>query len=263
MFLVYLVTGLPRLCLGEAPQITSEDFIRRARTHLNGAARADFELVMLREEIRETARIGALTTLTGTSLSPGELSYRIRCDRKPTPLGPTVDLLPSWVLAPSPIHVLMRTWCRVALQESTSPFLQEWSRCEIRLAEAITGLLCQQDNLGQEAFLHEMTGGWSSTWKVIVSNLGEADLGLKNRFAWYSDVREALALPDLRDMEIRIDRLRWKMIDEISGTDQFSMDTVLGYFFKLEILEREASWSLQKGQEILDDILALTPGKLS
>lgn len=258
MSLVYFITSLPKLNLGQPAPISREDFVASARKHLTGEARKDFELTLLVEEVERTTGILYEEMIERGEVGTGKLGGLIRQGLNAAKRRESE--VPEWVLKARPYHLLMRQWYRSVYNEAQSPFLREWTRFSLNLDEVTAGLLCKMEGMSADDFLRHMEGGFDSSWRVMVAHYDDADLGVGKRFAWYSQVKEALSLDDPEEMEKRLNRIRWKAIDACLGTDLFSMDTVLAYYFRLRILEREASWDVEKGSKILDEILAHTPG---
>ncbi|WGK69074.1 DUF2764 family protein [Candidatus Haliotispira prima] len=55
-------------------------------------------------------------------------------------------------------------------------------------------------------------------------------------------------------IEQGLDRLRWAKLDELCGAHLFDMVFLAGYFLKLRILERAASWQKEAGKELYEKV---------
>ncbi len=249
--LVYLVTRLPELKLGVRPPISRESFIHMARSHLEGQARRDLELALRVEDVEQVTRKRNLSLLgmSGAGTNTAEIPHRQQR------LVDDSGGHPDWFPRARPHHLLMRLWYQNLYQNARSSFLRAWARADLNLTEAIAGLLCKQAGMSAESFMIHMEGGFDSSWRVIVKHYESDGIGLANRFSWYETLAEALQLEDFGEMERQVNRIRWQVIEACSGIDLFSVDTVLAYYFKLRIAEREGSWDEGKGAEILREIL--------
>jgi hypothetical protein len=77
--------------------------------------------------------------------------------------------------------------------------------------------------------------------------------------AFYSDVAPALAqaanCTDLMEAEKIIDRLRWNMLENLSTGHYFDLDFLALYRIKLQILTKYTVRTVEKGNQVLEDIL--------
>jgi hypothetical protein len=259
MSLVYFITGLPHLAAhdlgdGRPVPIDRRTFARRARETLEGPAREQLELLLLLEEVDETSRVIARATAADPELSAGALAARVRTDRERWALAPSLDTLPDWILLPLPRHVLLRR-CYQHFYAHGGPFLRGWARFAVDLEEVLAGLVLQQEDLSADDVAAQMEGHLDSSAAVIARHLQKPDLGLGRRFPWIPSVVEALNHTDRVAGERKLDRLRLSTIDELMGTDLFSVETVLGSYLRLTLLERHASWSAEEGDARLRALL--------
>jgi hypothetical protein len=254
--LVYLLTRLPKLKLGEAPAVTRVQFLPEALSALEGRDREELVRAAMLEEIEETVRAQHHAQVENPSIAPVELIDAIRIHRQPTPLGIAHGDLPEWVLEPAPQHVLLRRYWQ-HLAQSSSAFLKGFASFEVNLEEVITGMRCQREKLTRAEFIEQMSGRFDSASRVIVNNYEAPDLGIGNRFSWFGHVKAAMDDEDKLEGERVLDRLRFVAIDNLRGTDAFSIDSVLATYFQLRIVEREASWDADEGRKRLDQILTI------
>lgn len=261
MSLVYLITSLPRVLRDRPLAITREELVRRARGALAGEERRQLELLLLCEEVDETSRILAEAEAEEPPVDAASLVARLKSDRRRPPLAPPVDELPEWVLQPTERHVTLRRYYQ-HLYEEGGAFLLAWARFATDLGEVLTGLVAQREPLGRDRFLHQMEGHFDSSSEVIVGRYDRPDLGLGRRFPWMPRVLHALDAGDPVTTERQLDDLRWEIIEDAMGTEVFSLEQVLGTYLKVQILERQASWTSGAGRERLDTLLA-PPGALA
>jgi hypothetical protein len=264
MSLVYFITSLPHLSAhdlgdGRPVPIDRRTFARRAREVLEGRAREQFELLMLLEEVDETSRVIAQTTAEDPEVSAGTLTTRLRTTRERWDLAPPLDTLPDWVLLPLPRHVQLRR-CYQHYYDHGGRFLRGWARFAVDLEEVMSALVMQQEHLSADHLAAQMEGRFDSSSAVIARHHHQPDLGLGRRFPWMPIVVEALAHPDRGTGERMLDRLRLSQLDALMGTELFSVETVLGSYLRLTLLERHASWDADVGAERLASLLAHATG---
>jgi hypothetical protein len=69
-------------------------------------------------------------------------------------------------------------------------------------------------------------------------------------------VSEAFARPDPLERELALDRLRWRRLLELSGTDPFAGRAVLSYAVRLAIVERWARMDGEAGSQSAESLVA-------
>lgn len=258
MSLVYLVTGLPLLRRGEAAPISRAEFVRRCRDTLRGRDRDELELLLQVESAEETIRLTVEAELHG--LDEAERIGSIRRDRRD---GLPLSRLPDWLLRPASQHQLLRRHYVELRRAARSEFLRRWAEFRVDIGEVLTALLCRAEGMSREAFLVQMEGSFAPSAAVIMRRWEEPDLGLGGRFPWLTRVIAAVALDDLQAMSRELDSLLWERIEELSTPGLFEVETLLAYYLKLRIVEREASWDLEAGRAVLDRILSLSSAAMA
>ncbi len=257
MSLIYLVTRLPRLTLGEPAPMSRADFILMARDALEGTDLVEFERAAMLEEVEETVRTLHRARQEASQGRAVERGVYARLHRRPTALGRAVRDLPDWVLEPAPQHVLLRRYWQRLIQESRSKFMRDYANFLVDIEESSTALRCQREQLSRSEFLEQMSGHFDLSSRVIVDHYEQPDLGIATRFAWWPRLIAALDDEDRVEGERALHRLRFAAIEQIRSTDTFSIDVVLASYFQLRIVERESSWDKDKGLAVLDQVLTI------
>ncbi len=257
MSLIYLVTRLPKLTLGEPPPIQLEDLVRQARASLEGENLEELERALLLEEVEETVRVLHRARLAVEAGERVELPTFARTERARTGLDRAVRDLPDWVLDPVPQHVLLRRYYQHLVTDTKSEPLRAYAKLVVNIEEASTALRCEREQLTRPAFLAQMSGHFDSSARVIVDSIGQPDFGIGQRFAWWPRLVAALAAEDRVEGERALDRERFAAIDTLEGTATFSVEAVLAAYYRLRIIAREASWDRKAGLATLDRILTI------
>ena len=257
MSLIYLITGLPKLTLGEPAPVRCAELIAQARASLEGADLAEFERVAMLEEVEETIRTQHRARESLAAGKPVEVAAFVRTERSRTALDRDARDLPDWVLDPVPQHVLLRRyWQRLELESRSEP-LRAYSRFHVDVEEILTALRCQREKLSRTDFLEQMSGHFDSSAPIIIDRYEQADLGMGHRFAWWPRLVAAFGEQDRVEGERAIHRLRFTALEQLKGIATFSVDVVLATYFQLRIIERESSWDYQEGMATLDRMLTI------
>ncbi len=107
------------------------------------------------------------------------------------------------------------------------PFVKMWMARETQLRNAAARLRAAKQNRDAVDFLREHTG---------------FDVGIENC------VEEAFNHSNPLERERALDKTRWTALDELAGTDPFSINAVLAYAVKLTLAERWATMDQDQGQ---------------
>ncbi len=118
------------------------------------------------------------------------------------------------------------------------PFVNCWTARETQLRNASARLRAMKNGNDAIDFLREHTG---------------FDVGIEDR------VEEAFNQSNPLKRERALDTIRWRILDELSGTDPFSSDAVLAYAVKLSLSERWAIMDQDAGQAKIN--VAITSSK--
>jgi len=220
MMLVYLITSLPILSLNKELNISKKSFIKNLNSCFSKDKIRDFDLLVDFEK--------------------------------------SIDLYKEMKLVNS-INKFHKRDCYFNIYEkSTNYFLLEWAKNSLNLEEVITGLMCKWMNIPKEEVYKHFYNRFDSTSQIILNNYDKSDLGLSKKFSWFSMLVSIMENKKLEDLEKNIDLLRLNIINAIKIDNIFSMDTLLSYYLKLSILERQASFNKNDGkiklQKILDSI---------
>ncbi|GEM_PF-3156709 len=255
MSLVYLLTGLPPLHRGAEAPISLNAFIAVVRANLEGKERTEFERLALLEEVEAGVRVQSEALLDNPSIKGQELRAAMY-DRDPATEGGTaVSELPEWMHRPRPLRAHLRRFWHDVVEETGNLFLREWAMFIVDLQEVCTALLAKRRELKQDEFLVQMRGSFDTTSRYIIAHYDAADAGIGDRFAWVGEAIAALDNDDLQAGERALNDIRWRSLDALVGTDPFGLDAVLAYYLRLRIVRQEASWTAEKGQAVLDNVL--------
>ena len=116
MSLIYLITRLPKLTLGEPAPMSCAELVAQARASLEGPDLLEFERVAMLEEVEETIRTRHRARGSLEGGKPVEVAAFVRTERAPTALDRKARDLPDWVLDPVPQHVLLRRYWQPAFK---------------------------------------------------------------------------------------------------------------------------------------------------
>jgi len=92
-------------------------------------------------------------------------------------------------------------------------------------------------------------------YELIMKNPEANDLGLSVDFPYARNLYQLYDEADLTKREEMLDQIRWQWLDERVGADLFSLNFLAAYAIKLASVERWSSLSVEKGEELFQDLL--------
>ena len=263
MSLVYLVTSLPTLKFPEAPKISKLEFLERTLdSELSHGPEVYFLLLL--ETLEETSRIYAKCSLE--NLNDADTRDQILNHRNYIiPAMREINFAP-WVFEPCEHHILLRHWFNDVYKSkkiSAHSFLKIFSKYILNIEGAQSGLLAKKIKSSKDEFLTQTQGSFDSTTEVMLKYFEADDLGLSRRFSWFEKLAKVLDIKDYHRRSVALNKLKWDVVQELKPIDLFTKDFIVAYFFELRLLERQNSYSFEKGQIILDNIFEQTLGQLA
>lgn len=136
------------------------------------------------------------------------------------------------------------------LLTSKNKFVCEWAELSLNINNTLTALAARRN--GQE-YLPYIVGNNEVAQTLRTSNA--RDFGLTDIFEEFDEVRRIDEETDLIEKERKVDQLRWNWIDERNFFNYFSIERVVGFIFKLQMLERWILLNAERGKEIFIEII--------
>jgi hypothetical protein len=130
-------------------------------------------------------------------------------------------------------------------------FLKQWFEFNLNIKNIITGLNCRKFNLSSEKHLI----GKNFITDSILKNTAK-DFGLDVDFPIVIDILNLSEKENILARERELDLLRWKMIDEITLFEYFTINIVLAYTLKLDIAYRWLLLNEEEGRKFFKQIIS-------
>jgi len=125
------------------------------------------------------------------------------------------------------------------LGHSKNKFVRDWAELNLNINNVLIALTCRRNGT---AYVPYIVGNNEVAENLRTSNA--RDFGLTDIFEQFDPVRRIDEESDLMEKEYKIDRLRWTWMDEENFFNYFTIERVIGYLFKLQLLER--GWVYRK-----------------
>jgi hypothetical protein len=132
----------------------------------------------------------------------------------------------------------------------SNKFLRTWFEFERDLKNLLSGLTARRHKMPVENLL---IGSNTVTDAIRKSNA--RDFSLSAEFPFVEKLIQINETADLLMREKAIDQLRWNYIDELNTFNYFSVEVILGFVFKLTMVERWLKLDKKTGEEMFRRLL--------
>lgn len=139
---------------------------------------------------------------------------------------------------------------------SSSRFLREWSEADRTLRNVIAALVAREKNLTVDSVT---VGGGEIVEQLHRSSA--ADFGLRGELSYIDSLIAAMDEQNMLEKERKIDLIRWSVVSELSTFDYFTLDAVMAYLVKVNIVARWAKLDAKRGREMFDKLMSELDGK--
>jgi len=136
------------------------------------------------------------------------------------------------------------------LLKSPNKFIREWAEFNLNINNVLIALSSRRNG---KQYIPYIVGHNEVAETIRTSNA--RDLGLSEIFEQYEEVRRIDEEPNLIERERKIDELRWNWIEEVNFFNYFTIEKVIGFLLKLQMVERWTSLNEEKGKEIFHELV--------
>ena len=147
-------------------------------------------------------------------------------------------------------------YCQCAASDNI--FIRQWYCFDNQLRNICTAYTAREQG---RPVAEELIGNDDVTYAL--SRSSAADFGLKNEVSFIDTLLSILSTKDIIEKEHRLDLLKWDYSEELTTFEYFTINKVLSYLTKINIIQRWASLNKEIGREMFDRLLGeLTRGEL-
>ncbi|HOJ66090.1 MAG TPA: DUF2764 family protein [Paludibacteraceae bacterium] len=136
-----------------------------------------------------------------------------------------------------------------ALQCNNS-FLKSWFEFSLNINNLLTAIACRKYGLNPHNYV---VGSNTIAQQLRTSNA--RDYGLTGTFEYLEQVLQIAEEPDLMEREKKIDLLKWQWMDEHTFFYYFSIEKILAYILKMQMIERWQPLTPEKGNVIFRELI--------
>lgn len=134
--------------------------------------------------------------------------------------------------------------------KSENKFLKKWFEFNLNVNNILTAIACRNHGLDQQTLV---IGNNEVASTIRKSN--SRDFGLTGMFEQLDLVLRIAEENDLLEREKKIDALKWAWLEENTFFNYFSVEKVLAYVLKIQMMDRWKMLSMEKGGQIFRELL--------
>jgi hypothetical protein len=136
------------------------------------------------------------------------------------------------------------------IMQHGSDFLKTFTRFDYDMNNLLAFLKAREYGLDPKRFI---TGNSGLAKHLVQSS--EKILTIDPEFEWFEELSALASLSPFADAELKMDQLRWKVIDDLIFFEEFSIDWILGYLQKMLIISRWAYLDASAGEKKLRKLI--------
>ncbi|MBN2699476.1 MAG: DUF2764 family protein [Bacteroidales bacterium] len=265
----YFISGLPALSFEDSKEWISMDAFREVlENHLHPDDFSQVKYVFLKDDHRnlvEFLETGAVEERGTGNFTVEEFRNQVSLF---TAILPSEDILPQYMVQvlkehmteegeldrekvrPVQVsHTLSEGYYRY-IMEHGSPFLKGFTEFDFNLQNLLAFIKAGDYSLDQKQFI---TG--ASLHAGHLRHYAGKSLVRDHEFEFFEEIVSASESRTFLDEEIKVDKLRWRVIEEMTFFDYFNIDRVLAYLEQMLIIRRWASLKKESGEEKLRKIM--------
>ncbi len=135
--------------------------------------------------------------------------------------------------------------------KSPNKFVNKWFEYNLNINNLLTAIACRKYGFD----IKNLVIGNNEVASVLRQS-NARDFGLTGLFDDFETILRIAEESDLMEREKKIDALKWAWLEEHTFFNFFSVEKVLAFVLKIEMIERWKMLSIDKGEQIFRELLA-------
>ncbi|MDR1676084.1 MAG: DUF2764 domain-containing protein [Tannerella sp.] len=129
-------------------------------------------------------------------------------------------------------------------------FVADWFELNLDIGNFLTAVTCRKYGLNRADFI---VG--DSEYAQLFRTSGARDFGLGDTWEYLPAVQRIAEEPDLLTRERKIDRLKWDWLEEHTVFKTFTVESLLAWLLKLEMIERWTTLDRAAGERAFRQVI--------
>lgn len=135
--------------------------------------------------------------------------------------------------------------------QSKNKFIHDWFEFNLNINNILTGVACRKHGFDVKSLV---VG--SNEVAVAVRQSNARDFGLTGTFAELDTILKIAEEQNLLEREKKIDALKWQWLEDKTFFHYFSVERILAFVLKVQMIERWKLLSVENGSRIFRALLA-------
>ncbi len=129
-------------------------------------------------------------------------------------------------------------------------FLRWWHEFQMNIRNILTGLNCRRYSINPE---HQIIGDNEVAEAIRKSHA--KDFGLSNKLDYAEEVLGIGRTENLQERELAVDKFKWNYLEEFIFFEYFTIERVLAFTIKTNMVERWLSLDKEQGREMFKKLI--------
>ena len=135
--------------------------------------------------------------------------------------------------------------------ECKNKFVAEWFEFNLNINNILTALTCRKYGWDVKSAIV----GDNIVAETIRNSVSARDFNLKTEIDYFDTLVSISETANLLDREHRIDALKWNWLEENTFFNAFSIERVLSFWLRCELMHRWDNLSMEEGAEIFRQMI--------
>lgn len=135
--------------------------------------------------------------------------------------------------------------------KSTNEFVAKWFEFNLNVNNVLTALACRKHGWD----IKSAVVGDNNIARIIRNSTSSRDFNLKSELDYFDNLVAISDTADLLERERRIDALKWNWLEDNTFFNYFSVEKILVFWLRCELLHRWDNLSMQEGAEIFRSMI--------
>jgi hypothetical protein len=134
--------------------------------------------------------------------------------------------------------------------KSSNAFLADWFEFNLNLNNIISAFTCRKYKLNiQHAIIGE------NELAETIRKSSSRDFGLVGMFDYLDETLRLLEEENLLERERKLDQIRWRYLEENTFFHYFSIEKILSYLIKMQIITRWQPLNKERGGQVFREMI--------
>lgn len=135
--------------------------------------------------------------------------------------------------------------------KSSNEFVSRWFEFNLNVNNVLTALACRK--YGWD--IKSAVVGENNIARIIRNSTSSRDFNLKNEVEYFDTLVSISDTQDLLERERRIDALKWNWLEDNTFFNYFSVEKILVFWLRCELLHRWDNLTMEEGAEIFRSMI--------